>query len=182
MDKFIVIKDDKHDLLVPIGTHEKRKIIIGADHRGFDYKTKIIKELESKYGIEDIRTCSPERCDYPPISDKIGKFVSQYPYDRAGIGICGSGIGILIPASKHRFAYPARCLNPEEAETSRKHNNSNILGIGADYVDFKTAMETVEAWLTTPFYSDPVNEKAYLDRFLQVSSLEFRALRRREFD
>jgi ribose 5-phosphate isomerase B len=164
---------------VPVGTHEDRTIIIAADHRGFDYKSRIVKELESRYDIVDIGTHSTERCDYPPISDKLGRPISRYPCERAGIGICGSGIGILIPASKHRGVYAARCLNPGEAETSRRHNNTNLLGIGADCVKFKTAMETIDAWLTTPFYSDPENEEAYLNRFLQILKLESEALRRK---
>ena len=153
---------------VPIGSHENKTIVIGSDHRGFEYKQAIISFLENRYPLLDIGTFSPERCDYPVISDELGRKISQaYPF-RVGIGICGSGIGILIPASKHTGVYAARCLSPFEAETSRRHNNSNVLGLGADYTTLETALATVETWLKTPF----TDEKPYLDRFLQTVRLE----------
>ena len=102
------------NLLVPVGTHESKNIIIGSDHRGFEYKANITEALKDiGYCVEDVGTYSADRCDYPPISDKIGKLVGESDYNSVGIGVCGSGIGILIPASKHRNVYVARCANPD---------------------------------------------------------------------
>lgn len=159
---------------IPIGSHKGKIIIIGSDHRGFEYKKKIIKVFKiKKYQIIDIGTSSSERCDYPSISDDLGKLVSKdVKYNTVGIGICGSGIGILIPASKHKGVYVARCLTPEEAETSRKHNNTNCLGIGADCVDLETTLSVIDTWLTTPFYSNNKTEDAYLMRYIQTVKLE----------
>ena len=156
----------------PVGSHEGKVIVIGSDHRGFSYKSKIVEVLKNKgCQLIDVGTSSPERCDYPIISDNIGKQVSK-DYDKVGIGICGSGIGILIPASKHKGVYVARCLTPEEAKTSRKHNNTNFLGIGADCIDFETALAIIDTWLTTPFYSDCEKEESYLRRYIQTVKLE----------
>jgi ribose 5-phosphate isomerase B len=158
---------------VPIGTHKGKTIVIGSDHRGFEYKESIVRKLKEKgYEIEDVGIFSKEKCDYPLISEKIGKNISQDYLNRVGIGICGSGIGILIPASKHKRVYAARCLNKKEAETSRKHNNTNMLGIGADYMDFETVLETIFKWLETPFYSNPEEEGAYLKRYIQTVKIE----------
>jgi ribose 5-phosphate isomerase B len=160
-------------IMVPIGSHEGKVIVIGSDHRGFEYKNRISEFLRNKgYELIDVGTFSNERCDYPAISDSIGKKVSKDKYNSAGIGICGSGIGILIPASKHPGVYAARCLTPPEAETSRMHNNTNVLGIGADCIDLKAALAVIEAWLTTHFYSDASKEGAYLKRYVQTVMLE----------
>ncbi|MBI2044605.1 RpiB/LacA/LacB family sugar-phosphate isomerase [Candidatus Pacearchaeota archaeon] len=158
---------------VPIGSHESKKIVIGADHRGFGYKNSVIEALKYKnYQLIDVGTFSSARCDYPAISNEIGRLVSEdYYYNTVGIGICGSGIGILIPASKYRGVYSARCLTPQEAAASRKHNNTNVLGIGADSVGLETALAIVDIWLTTPFYSSPSDEP-YLKRFVQTAKLE----------
>ena len=158
---------------IPIGSHEGKTIVFGCDHRGFKYKTEILEFLKQKsYSIIDVGAFSNERCDYPKISDNIGKEVSIDPYNRVGIGICGSGIGILIPASKYPKVYIARCLNPKEAETSRKHNNTNVLGIGADLIDLETVLTIIDAWLRTLFYSDSQTEKPYLNRYIQTIKLE----------
>jgi len=87
-----------------IGNHKGKKLVIGADHRGFEYKEKI-KEVFSEFEIVDVGTYSKERCDYPKISEEIGRFIAKDPKNRIGIGICGSGNGILIPASKHKGVY-----------------------------------------------------------------------------
>jgi ribose 5-phosphate isomerase B len=156
---------------VPVGTHENKKIIIGSDHRGFAYKEEIIKFLkEAGYDLDDVGTYSADRCDYPPISDEIGRRLSAVNQN-VGIGVCGSGVGILVPASKHRNVYVARCLKPDDASTSRRHNNTNMLGIGSDCVDIGTAIQIVHTWLTTPFYSG-AEDGAYLRRYVQTMKLE----------
>ena len=167
-------------IMVPIGSHEGKTVVIGSDHRGFNHKTEIVKALKEKgIRIIDVGTDSSERCDYPIISGILAQKVAEgMEHSRIGIGICGSGIGMSIPASKQQGIYAARCLTPEEAETSRKHNNTNFLGIGADHIDLQTALLVIDAWLKTPFYSDPDTEKPYLRRYLQT--VEFDRLRRKQ--
>jgi ribose 5-phosphate isomerase B len=158
---------------VPIGSHRNKTIILASDHRGYNYKEEVKSFLTQK-GFEfiDVGTNTYSRCDYPLISNKLGQEVSKDPHNRVGIGFCGSGIGILIPASKHRGAFTARCLSAMDAETSRVHNNSNILGIGADYIDFETALEVIDAWLSTEFYSSPGAQDAYLRRYVQTRKMD----------
>lgn len=159
---------------VPAGTHEGKKIVIGSDHRGFEYKKSILKFLvEKSYTVKDVGTFSRERCDYPLYSGRIGAEVSRdRELNTVGIGICGSGIGILIPASKYEGVYPARCLTPEDACTSRRHNNTNLLGIGADIISLELALALVKSWLETPFFSDRETEISYLHRSVQTARLE----------
>jgi ribose 5-phosphate isomerase B len=160
-------------ITVPIGSHQGKTIILGSDHRGFYYKQKIAEYLKNKgYNIIDVGTFSREKCDYPIISDKIGQLISQSNFTCVGIGVCGSGIGILIPASKHKGVYVARCLNKAEAETSRKHNNTNFLGLGSDSISIEAAYEIIDAWLTTLFYTNPETDESYLRRFVQTVKLE----------
>jgi len=161
------------DVKVSIGSHKGKTIVIGSDHGGFDYKKEVVKYLKEKgCSLIDVGTDSSERCDYPAISHKIGKMISEDPYEKVGISICRSGIGMLIPASKVQGVYGARCLTPKDAEMSRKHNNTNMLSIGADYVDINTALKIIDTWLNTNFYSDTENEKPYLNRFVQTVKLE----------
>jgi ribose 5-phosphate isomerase B len=175
MKKLITIEGT----LVQTGSHEEKIVVIGGDHRGFNYKQKIFEHLDKKgYLLADVGTFSDKRCDYPTISHAIGQKVFGDPLEIVGIGICGSGIGIQIPASKFRGVYAARCLTPEEAASSRKHNNTNMLTIAADSVSLETALATVDAWMETPFYSDPETEEPYLKRYVQTVQLEELALKK----
>jgi ribose 5-phosphate isomerase B len=161
-------------LKIPVGSHEGKHIIMGSDHRGYEFKQELERHLSRKgYLVADIGTDSNERCDYTVYSDKLADIMSCNLQNSVGIGICGSGIGILIPASKRRGIYAARCATPEDAASSRQHNNSNVLGIGADCMDLETAIELVDVWLTTPFDPD-AGEGAYLRRYIQTLEIEDR--------
>ncbi len=159
---------------VPVGSHKGKTIVLGSDHRGYELRRKLHSYLQEQgFPVIDVGCDNPERCDYPLISKMIAERICEVSdYSRVGIGICGSGIGICIPASKFPGILCARCQNPDEAVTSRKHNNTNFLGFGADYIDEKTALLITKSWLTTPFYSDPSSEDAYLKRYLQTRELE----------
>lgn len=168
-------------LVVPIGNHCGKTIFIGSDHRGVDYKEKLSERIhqlmpERGYKMIDVGTYSKERCDYPAISQEIGEEISvssaSGEFKVVGIGICGSGIGIIIPAGKYPGVYAARCLSVKDAEMSRRHNNANLLGIGADTMSLETALEMTEAWLEAPFYEDADKDEAYLCRFFQTLKIE----------
>jgi ribose 5-phosphate isomerase B len=162
----------REGMLVPVGKHENRMIVIGSDHGGFLLKDIIKKSLMSR-GIKvlDVGCRTPDRCDYPVISELIGKEVGKDLAGRAGIGICKSGIGILVTAGKMRGIIPARCMTPEDAATSRKHNNCNLLGLAADLVSPEKAIEIVLAYVTTEFYPS-IADDAYLNRYIMTRTLE----------
>ena len=158
---------------VPIGNHEGKTIIIGADHNGFAYKQKLIDIFKRNgYKVVDVGTNSDEVCDYPGISNDIGKRITSR-FDTVGICISGSGNGILIPASRYRGVYGARCINVEDAKTARSNFNSNLLSIGTAYSDFEATLAIIETWLKTQFYRDQ-DDTANLNRYVQMVLLERR--------
>ena len=154
---------------IPIGKHIGRKIVIGADHKGFEIKKFLLKKFKEKnYPVIDVGTHDLKRTDYPVFSKKIGDYLVSNIQTHVGIGICGSGIGIQYPATKYQGVIAARCLNKEDAVLSRKYNNSNFLALSADVMDNDNAFEIVDSWLNCPFYSHPQEEEHYLKRYLQT--------------
>lgn len=157
---------------VPIGAHAGKKIYIASDHAAFDAKRYLIPELEKEFRglVTDLGTDSPERCDYPLFSKKLGIAVSTEPnFGAVGIGMCGSGKGILIPATKRLGVYGSPCYSTDESRDSRIHNNTNALGIGARITeDPEEILDIVMMWMITPFFSDPEKEHAYLQRYVQT--------------
>lgn len=151
---------------VPIGMHSRRTVILAADHRGYEMKQGLLDYLrKEKINSGNIGTYSAKRCDYPEISWKLGRMIStDLLCDTVGIGICGSGNGMSIPASKWSEVYATKCLTPDGARTSRKHNNSNLLALAADHLSLDEAIRIVDAWLWESF--DPC--EPYLSRFIQT--------------
>ena len=128
------------------------KVYIGADHRGVDFKKKIIKILnDQKHNIIDVGAFeSSSSCDYPKIAQKVAREVTKSRNGR-GILVCMSGIGQTIAANKVRGAYAALCYNAESAALSRKHNNANILVLGANFVKQKEISKILKAWFSAEF-------------------------------
>lgn len=68
-----------------------------------------------------------------------------------GILICGSGIGVSIAANRHKGVRCALCHEPLSAALARKHNDANVLALGARLVGEVMAFEIVKSFLNTEF-------------------------------
>src|SRR3989344_8564814 len=128
------------------------KIYIGADHRGYKLKNKVVSLLrKEKYDVIDVGAYTDEvPCDYPDLSYRVGTAVAQKK-DSRGILICMTGIGHSIAANKIKGVYAALCYNEKAAELSRQHNNANVLVLGAKFVPEKNFTRIIKKWLTTSF-------------------------------
>ena len=127
------------------------KISIGCDHAGFEVKEMILNLLnEMGYEMIDFGTNSSESVDYTIYGIKVGESVASKQVDR-GIVVCGSGIGISIAANKVTGVRAALCSTVEHAVLSRKHNNANVLAIGARLTNNQEIKEIVINWLNTSF-------------------------------
>lgn len=126
-------------------------IAIGCDHGGYELKMQLISFLmELGYNLEDLGCDSLDSVDYPTYGIAVGEAVSK---NRAeyGIVICTTGIGISIAANKVKGIRCALCTEPFLAEMSRRHNDANVLALGAKAVTVAKAKEIAKVWLSTEF-------------------------------
>jgi len=142
-------------------------IFIGADHRGFKLKERIIKFLrDRKLLVIDVGAFNDAPCDYPLIVFKLGKNVAASTRNR-GILICKTGIGDSIAANKVKGVRAALCYNQKAARLSRKHNDANVLVLGSDFVKEKAARKIINIWLKTEFQGG-----RHLRRVRQIKEFE----------
>ena len=128
-----------------------KKIAIGCDHAGFDYKAAV-KALLAKKGIEvfDFGTNSPDSVDYPDFVHPVAEKVEKGEVD-LGIVMCGSGNGVAMTANKRQGIRAALCWTAELAELARLHNNANVLAVPVRFISEKVALEMVEKFISTAF-------------------------------
>ena len=145
----------------------KIDLAIGSDHRGYEMKEFLTKFLtpidrDIKYDITtfmDIGTYSDtKKVDYPDIVQSLAKDMETPDKKQAGwevfnrgILICGSGYGVCMAANRHPFIRAVTVRTHHEAEMARKHNDANVLCLGADFTPHNQAKKIVEAFLTTEF-------------------------------
>ena len=114
-------------------THSK-KIVIGADHGGFDLKAVLAAHLrEAGYRVEDVGTSSREAVDYPVFARAVADAVAQGRAD-VGIMIDGAGIGSCMVANKVPGVRAALAYDLSSARNSREHNDANVLTLGAGLI------------------------------------------------
>ena len=126
------------------------RIAIGSDHRGFGVKQKIIKMLaDLGYNYEDFGCYNEEPVDYPDIALEVARAVIKGGFER-GILICSTGIGMSIAANKVKGIRAALCCNVFSALRARRHNDANILCLGAEVIK-DGYDEIVSSFLTGEF-------------------------------
>ena len=130
-------------------------IYLAADHAGFELKEAIKKHLiEQSHQVKDMGafTFDPKD-DYPDFVVPAAKKVAEDPDVARAIVIGGSGQGEDNAADKiqgvRSVVYYGGPL--EVVELSRKHNNANVLALGARFLTVEQALKAVDLWLATPF-------------------------------
>lgn len=127
------------------------KLSIGCDHGGFAFKEQIKAYLlEQGHQVVDCGCHSTDSCDYPVFGKAAAEAVANGTCEK-GIVICTSGIGISISANKVAGVRCALCTDPYMAEMTRRHNDANMLAMGAGIVGMNLAQRMVDVFLSTEF-------------------------------
>jgi ribose 5-phosphate isomerase B len=148
---------------------EKRTpIIIGCDHAAYDLKEKVkVFLIERGIDVEDVGCYNEDSIDYPDFGIKVASMVSAGKFER-GILMCGTGIGMSMVANKFPHVRAALCTDLFSSIMSKRHNNSNILVLGARVIGDILAVEIVKAWLETPFEGG--RHQRRLDKFDRIDT------------
>lgn len=157
-----------------MNTMPKKKIYIVSDHAGFELKGKLIDHLEVRgYVIQDMGPYTYDMGDdYPDFVSLTASEVSKSPEDSLGIVIGGSGQGEAMVCN--RFSNVRASVyyggNLEMIKITRQHNDSNILSLGARFMDEDEAKNALHLWLETEFSG----EERHVRRIKKIESLTIR--------
>ena len=126
-------------------------IALGSDHGGFDLKERVKAFLDEKnIPYKDFGCPNKESCDYPIFGRAAAEAVASGECEK-GIVICTTGIGISIAANKVKGIRCAHCCDTLTAEMTRRHNDANMLAMGAGITGVNLAKKMVEVFLSTEF-------------------------------
>ena len=107
------------------------RIAVASDHGGYELKESIKQHLiESGHEVHDAGTYSTTSVSYVDYGHRACKKVQDGSCERA-ILVCGTGIGMSVVANKHKGIRAALCTNAFMADMARRHNDSNVLVLGA---------------------------------------------------
>lgn len=129
----------------------KKNIVIASDHAGYILKEEIKQYLSDFCRVKDLGTSnSTKSVDYPDYAQQLAHFMLT-DKEYIGILICGSGIGISIAANRYQHLRAALCHNTETATLARKHNDANVIVLGARVTPESEVYKALDAFLSTKF-------------------------------
>lgn len=144
-------------------------IYLGADHRGFELKSKIFTRLSDEgYEVTDLGNDHLDPSDdYVDFAQRVAGAVAG---EKGNVGIlfCGSGIGVDIVANKFDGVISALVFDIARAKQAREDEDANIISLPADILDIESAWEMVKIFLETPFS----NEKRHERRLQKLREIE----------
>ena len=144
------------------------RIVVGADHRGYQMKDEIAAALRrAGHQVLDVGTNSADSVDYPDYARAIGEALTDGRAER-GVLVCGSGVGASIAANKIRGVRAAICHDTYSAHQGVEHDDMNVLCLGSRVVDSELALELVKAFVDARL----LDEERYRRRLDKVTEME----------
>ena len=141
-----------------------KEYLIGCDNAAVALKNEIINLLKAhRLPFTDVGVASEEDDTfYPEIARRVAEGIIDSRYEKEGILLCGTGIGMAITANKFPGIYAAVCHDIYSAERARLSNNTNVITMGARVVAPELAKKILAEWLNLEFKPGRSSEKIAL--------------------
>jgi ribose 5-phosphate isomerase B len=144
------------------------KIVIGADHAGFELKNAMGDALRGLgHAVLDIGAFNENPSDYPDFAEAVGRAVLDGRAER-GVLICGSGVGASVAANKLVGIRAAVCHDSYSAHQGVEHDDMNVLVLGSRIIGVKLAEDLVKVFIGAQF----TNEERHRRRLAKIAALE----------
>ncbi len=144
-----------------------REVLVGADHRGFKLKDKIIADLREKgWSVTDVSGKYDSDDDYPDVAVNLGEKVVAN--NNLGILICGSGAGVCAAANKVKGVRAAMAINARQARKMKEDDDINVLCLSADFMGEEENLEIAQEFLKAVFAS----EERFIRRIRKIKKYE----------
>lgn len=130
-----------------------KTIVIGCDNAAVPLKNTIMEFLKEKgITVENVGCdSSDDPTYYPYVAERACQKIIDSGFEKNGILICGTGIGMAMTANKFKGIRAAVCHDNFSAERSILSNNANVLCMGERVIGHELAKKIVGEWITLTF-------------------------------
>jgi ribose 5-phosphate isomerase B len=148
------------------------KIAVGFDHAGFPLKQTVIDTVRAAgHEVIDMGTNSAAPVDFPDYSEKVGRAIQSGEADR-GILVCGSGVGACIAANKMKGVFACLCHDTYSAAQGVRHDDMNVLCLGARVIGPELAVELIKAFLAARYIGNDAGGERLARRVEKIHKME----------
>lgn len=161
------------------------KVYFASDHAGYKLKNALVAYVRDSLN-EEVEDCGPfeydDSDDYPVFVDTAVRKVAedvQDGEDSRAIILGASGQGEAMAANRFKGIRAAVYYGPTGAQidasggrltmiqSTRAHNDSNVLSLGARFLSEAEAREAVKLWVGTAFSG----EERHVRRIKEIDAL-----------
>lgn len=128
-------------------------IVIGCDNAAVALKNTLKKVLEDEgVQVEDVGCdSSADPTYYPQIAKRVCERIIDSNYEKRGVLVCGTGIGMCITANKFKGIRAAVGHDCFSAERSILSNDGNVLCFGERVIGAELAKKILKEWIGLQF-------------------------------
>lgn len=150
----------------------KRTYVIGCDNAAVTMKDELVKFLKSMdIEVEDMGAYSKDDDTYYPlVAEKVCQNIIDSDYEKRGILVCGTGIGMAMTANKMKGIYAAVCHDNFSAERSILSNNGNVLCMGERVIGMELAKKILKEWVNLEFVDGSSTPKVQEIRAIEAKN------------
>ncbi|MDL2234883.1 ribose 5-phosphate isomerase B [Christensenellaceae bacterium OttesenSCG-928-L17] len=149
-------------------------IVIGCDNAAVPMKEMLIAFLTAR-GVEVENVGCDSKDDptyYPEIAARVCRRLQESGFQKRGILVCGTGIGMCITANKFRGVRAAVCHDNFSAERSVLSNDANVLCMGERVIGHELAKKIAGEWITLSFADGPSTPKVEKIKEIEAENLK----------
>lgn len=130
-------------------------LFIGADHRGFEKKQKLLNALahidDFPFEVFDLGSYAYiSDDDYNDIAITVSRSILRNPRS-FGVLLCGSGVGLAMQANRIKGIRAVVGADSATVKISRQHNDANVLCLSADRMSSDQILSAVQEFISTEF-------------------------------
>ena len=128
-------------------------IVIGCDNAAVAMKNMMVNFLKEKGVTVEDMGCDSDKDDtyYPLVAKKVCDRIIESDYEKLGILVCGTGIGMAMTANKFKGIRAAVCHDNFSAERSVLSNKGNVICFGERIIGHELAKKVLAEWITLKF-------------------------------
>lgn len=127
------------------------RIVIGADHAGFEAKERMKKFLQGLgHEVTDFGCYSVDPVDFPDVALLVGEAVRKREFDK-GVLVDGFNGAMPLAANKIPGIRAVGAYDAISARFAAAHEDCNVLCLGGKTHGDLALQEMLKIWLNTPF-------------------------------
>jgi len=151
-----------------------RTVVIGCDNAAVSMKNMLIKFLESRGVAVENMGCdsADDPTNYPSVAERVCEKIIDSDYDKRGILVCGTGIGMAMTANKFKGIRAAVCHDNFSAERSILSNDANVLCMGERVIGHELAKKIAGEWISLEFKDGPSTAKVREIRAIEAAHMK----------